>query len=159
MTIHRLGIPKYFTDGLADGRPVNFDFSFDFTDSWSNWGERGWRKLNSKRSRRSGIANTAAPLHGETSYGTNFWYFILMIFREFTFFLSWTRSSHENAGFEQTSPRSCPTSCLSSKISPAQPLFSRPNNQIFYQVAARPLQVLLYWKSPGSPGRARVPRR
>lgn len=68
---------------------------------------------------------------------TNFWYLFLSGISRIAFFSSWTRSSYSNSGF--ASPRSCPTLCLSSKISSVRPHFPRPNNQFFYQVAANAL--------------------
>ena len=45
-----------------------------------------------------------SPYTWRNTYGTNFWYLFFMIFLRITFFLSWTRSSHPNGGFAQTSP-------------------------------------------------------
>ena len=62
-----------------------------------------------------------------------FFFFFFDVSR-ITLFLSWTRSSHPTGDLVQNLPivqGSCPTSCLSSKISPAQPPFSCPNNQFF----------------------------
>ena len=80
------------------------------------------------RSRRSWNRQHLCSLTRRNTLRHEHLVFIFSDISGITLFLSLTRSSHPNDGFAHTSLRSCPTSCLSSKESPAQPPSPRPNS-------------------------------